>query len=260
MYEEEKEFILKRLKFILKKYKNFKPKKTEQKAAFDLVSNIDKEIEAYLIKEINKKFKGDKILSEEINFNQTLSDSRCWIIDPIDGTCNMIHGIPIFAIQVSFCVNFKCVFSIIEIPSLNEEYIAIKEKGAYLNGKKLKVNKDIELQNTIVSFTSFAHNKFGYLKHKVIGDLFMKIGKIRMFGASSVDFAFLASSRIDGLIMWNTNPWDIIPGLLICKEAGAILTDIDGFEHNLETLKGVCIANNKTLHNLLLDTIKKNNM
>lgn len=208
---------------------------TEEKGRFDVVTANDYGIEAYIINAIKSEFPGDRVLSEETNSN-TLIMGRTWTIDPIDGTYNMSRNSPLFGIQCALYVDEIVVFSIIYLPEFDEMFYAEKNGGAYLNGEKITVVQN-DLDHAVISFGDFPHKRPSDFsdEHKIMRALSPKVAKIRMYGAASFDFAYLASGRTDGTIIFTKNKWDIAPGILIASEAGAVIRSLSGdysFESN----------------------------
>lgn len=227
-YTEELEFIK---KIIITGYDQYIGKNVKEKISkseFDLVTSVDIGMENYIISAIHRKYPNDLIHSEELNYS-TKIQHRTWTVDPIDGTVNMACNIPLFGIQCSLIEDSKPVVGIIYLPLFNEIYTAQKGGGAFLNGNQILVIPQ-NLQHSVVSVGDFPHSRIddAKLEHKIVGNLFSKISKIRMFGAASVDFAYLASGKTSGTIIFTKNKWDIVPGILICQEAGAIIRSLHG--------------------------------
>lgn len=229
-FEKEKNFMINEIQHVFKKYFQNGIESVEQKTQFDLVTNIDYGIEKELAEKIQMQFPGDHILGEETSNQETIT-GRTWTIDPIDGTCNMASKIPLYGVQCALFEDGEVVFAIIYLPSLNEVMVAEKGNGCFLNGHRVYVNNKRELNNALVSFGDYPHLKnidIAEKQHNAIKNLYSKIAKIRMFGAACYDFLFVACGRTDGTVVITRNLWDIAPGILMCREAGAILTNLDG--------------------------------
>ena len=198
------------------------------KASFDIVTSLDFNIEKYIIKRINETFPNDKILSEE-TMSDTVIRERTWTIDPIDGTFNMAAGMPLYGVQCSMFENGESVIAAIYLPILNEIYTAAKDGGAYLNGNKIHTHFT-SLDKSIVSFGDFPHSRPDDISDEriIMNELYNHIARVRMFGAASIDFAYLASGKTQGTVIFTRNKWDISPGILLCKEAGAIVFGDNG--------------------------------
>lgn len=233
-------------------------KKAQVKGAFDIVTNIDKEIEEYLTKKIKEQFPFDKVLGEEFS-SSTLPIGRCWTIDPIDGTFNFAYGAPLFGVQCSLIDNEQIVLGVIYLPFFNKIYQAEIGKGTYCNGERLYINKDINLETAVVSVGDFSRKKQGELAEtqiKMIDNLRKKVAKIRMFGAACVDFAFVSEGKVHGTTLMTKNLWDIAPGIAITREAGAIVTDLDGKEYTVHA-DGVISANNEDISKAIIQAYKE---
>ena len=257
MYFEEKEFIITQIEKVVEKYINASHLTViEQKTEFDLVTDIDKKIEKELIDAIHKKYPNDTFISEEMNPLNSVN-KRTWIIDPIDGTCNMAHNMKIFGIQCALCYEGNPVMSVIYLPYLNEVYFAILGEGSYLNNKRIYTSNNVSLNNCIVSYGDYTHKeeKIANLQHKSIGIMFPQIAKIRMFGAACFDFSFVASGKTDGCVVLTRNLWDIVPGILLSLEAGASIYDINGEEYRIGSY-GAIVTGNPSLKEKLLSSFK----
>lgn len=249
-YEKELSYIKEKVKKAFNLYAELSEEDIHQKSVFDIVTDTDLNIERYLIKEILSCFPDDHILSEEYNSENKIID-RTWIIDPIDGTCNFTQGIPLYGVQCALVENKQVVLSYLYLPIFNEEYYAVINEGAWKNGKKISVKAN-ELNHSIVSFGDYPHVSIEYSKvqNRAIGHIMERIAKIRMFGAACIDFAYAASGKTNGCVLITNNSWDILPGMFLCKEAGAIITNLKGEEYEFYD-DGIIIAADKNLHSLI---------
>ena len=223
----------------------------------DLVTNLDLEIEKYLINEINENYPEFDIVSEELNTNGTVTDN-CFIIDPIDGTINFANNLPLWGIQVACRKNGKTIASVISFPRINEFYYA-DETGAYLNDKQISIN-EVPIKNTLYAIDG-NNNLPSMLRMRKYSS------NHRNFGGVCVSMSFVASGRIHGAVVRSDKPWDYEPGLFICKMAGAKIKSIDGFHAaamnqefldilEKETAKKTTASNIFILHSLNGDTLK----
>lgn len=252
-------FLKKTVPEIFKKYCNSNLV-ISHKSKFDLVTTLDKEIEKALIEQIKQAFPNDKILSEETLFEESI-DKRTWTIDPIDGTVNMANNIGLFGIQLSLVENNEVITSYMYFPSTNDEYFAVKGLGCYKNNQQVYVNKNVKENDAIISFGDYLHQSetLAKLQHKSIGFLYPKIAKIRMFGASSIDFSLVASGQTSACVITTAikNLWDFLPGLLLCKEAGAIITNLTGDKYKIGD-SALIASCNESISNLILKSLKNN--
>lgn len=253
---EEVEF----LKKIVKRANDFTTQKfetTNKGEENDLITNLDLEIEKFLIDEIKKEYPNFDIVSEEFNTNNEITEN-CFIIDPIDGTINFANNIPLWGIQVACIKNGKTIASVISLPRINEFYYA-DETGAYLNDNKISVT-EVPIKNALYAIDG--NNNLLCMK---------KMEKYssnrRNFGGVCISMAFVASGRIHGAVFRSNKPWDYEPGLFICKMAGATIKSIDGFHAaamnqefldilEIETAKEQNVSNIFVLHSLNGDTLK----
>ena len=223
----------------------------------DLVTNLDLEIEKYLINEIKENYPEFDIVSEEFNTNGTITDN-CFIIDPIDGTINFANNLPLWGIQVACRKNGKTIASVISFPRINEIYYA-DETGAYLNDKQISIN-EVPIKNTLYAIDGNNNLPCMHRMRKYSSNR-------RNFGGVCVSMAFVASGRIHGAVFRSDKPWDYEPGLFICKMAGAKIKSIDGFHAaamnqefldilEKETAKKTNASNIFVLHSLNGDTLK----
>lgn len=219
-YSNELSFITGAIVDAYNKYCDINIKQID-KADFDIVTELDYNIEKEISAKILETFPGDLILGEEHSSNTEVC-GRTWTIDPIDGTNNMANNLPLFGVQCSLLDDGLPVVAAIYLPFAGEMFSASLGGGAYLNGEKITAKK-VDLKHTVVSFGDFSHKRQEDLEqeYKVMGYLADKVARIRMFGAASIDYAYVAAGRTHGVIIYTKNKWDIAPGILLCREAGA---------------------------------------
>ena len=223
----------------------------------DLVTDLDLEIEKYLISEIKENYPDFDIVSEEFNTNGKVTDN-CFIIDPIDGTINFANNLPLWGIQVACRKNGETIASVISFPRINEFYYA-DLSGAYLNDKKITVN-EVPIKNTLYAIDG--NNNLPSMQR-----MRKYSSNRRNFGGVCVSMSFVASGRIHGAVFRSDKPWDYEPGLFLCKMAGAKVKSIDGFHAaamnqefldilEQETAKKTDVPNIFILHSLNGDTLR----
>lgn len=254
MYEKELEFLERTLKSAYERYAEDHIFVSE-KAKFDIVTNIDRSIECYFKNELEKSFPEDRILGEEYSSDLDLSD-RTWILDPIDGTFNFSVCSQLFGLQAALWDNGDLQISSLYLPMLNEFYVAKKNGGAYCNGQRLCVSKRAA-ENAIVSFGDLPHArpKDAEDELKMIQKTHSSVAKIRMFGAACVDFAYLASGKTEAVVLYTKNKWDLAPGLLLSREAGALCFNVEGGEYDFDC-RGIVACNSEEIFNLIKITEK----
>jgi len=189
-----------------------------KKGPKDFVTKTDKHVEKILIEELSKSKKNYSFLSEEVGKITNKDKENIWIIDPIDGTTNFLHGIPHFAICIALQADRKIVSGLIYDPIKDEMYYAERNKGAFLNNQRLRVSK-----KNILDECLFSSNHEGVK----FSDLNM-----RYSGSAALDLAYVASGRFDGYFHNKINLWDVAAGALMVEEAGGIVNDLNKFDDN----------------------------
>lgn len=214
---------------------------TRGKGAFDLVTDIDCAMERFIADAVAENFAGDTVIGEEYNPLTALPEGRAWTVDPIDGTVNMAHGLPLFGVQCSFCIDGGPLCAAIYLPAFDELYTAVKGCGAKLNGARIAVSGRCA-SDAVVSVGDYSHKTPSHAAGQIarVGGLFDRVCKLRHFGAASVDFAWFASGRTDGFFMYTRNLWDIVPGWLLSSEAGAVVMSVNGGDYKL-TEEGIAV-------------------
>lgn len=223
----------------------------KKSSAIDLVSEIDKNSEDMIIEWIDNNFPKHNILAEEQGSTDNNS-KYTWVIDPLDGTTNYIHGFPIFSISIALLKEKKPILGLIYAPYLNELYYAIKDKGAFLNDKRIYISKEDSLIDSLLvtGFPyDFKNNKYNNID--VFNSLILKSRGIRRIGSAAYDLAAVAHGSFDCFWEFKLNPWDIKAGVIIVKEAGGtvIETDFKG--------SGLIIAGNEKITEEIMKEINK---
>jgi myo-inositol-1(or 4)-monophosphatase len=223
---------------------------------FDLVTEADRESEERLTGFITETFPEDRILAEEGSPSTTAAEAGenfLWILDPIDGTTNFAHGLPIWGVSIGLMQASKLVGGLVAAPALNLTYRATLDHGATRNGQPIAVNQHASMGRGIIA-TGFPYDraqKTGPICRTL--EAILKVaGGIRRLGAASLDFCFLADGRFAGYYETDLQPWDYAAGSLIAREAGARLTDLNGEPLNIFSSQGV-IASNGKIHTSLIE-------
>ena len=189
-----------------------------KKGPRDFVTKTDKNVEKILIEELSKTKKNYSFLSEEVGLIENRDKDNTWIIDPIDGTTNFLHGIPHFAICVALESKKEIISGLIYDPIKDEMFYAEKNKGAYLNNQRLRVSK-----KNIIDECLFSSNHEGVKFSNL---------NMRYSGCAALDLAYVASGRLDGFFHNKINIWDVAAGALLVEEAGGIVNNLYKFDHN----------------------------
>ena len=207
------------------------------KGPSNFVTNADIKAEKIIIEELMKAKKNYSIISEEDGSKINSDSENVWIIDPIDGTSNFLHGIPHFAISIALKSNNEIISGLIYDPIKDEMFYAEKNSGAFFNNQRIKVSKKKEIEDCLFATGG---------KEKVISDFIT-----RKTGSAALDMAYVAAGRYDGYFQNNLNLWDVAAGIIIIKEAGGIVNEINLSNHsNIEIIASSSRINEKMLEKL----------
>jgi len=224
-------------KSIIRDFGEVEKLQVSKKGPRDFVTKTDKHVEKILIEELSKTKKNYSFITEEKGTIKNIDKNNIWIIDPIDGTTNFLHGIPHFAISIALKCKDEIVSGLIFDPIKDEMFFAEKDKGAFLNNQRLRVSKKNSLDECL-----FSSNHEGVK----FSDLNM-----RYTGCAALDLAYVASGRLDGFFNNKINLWDVAAGALMVKEAGGIVNDLNKFNINNIDIKASSSAiSSKMLENL----------
>ena len=205
-------------KSIIRDFGEVEKLQVSKKGPYDFVTKTDKQVEKILIEELSKIKKNYSFLSEEVGKIKNKDKENVWIIDPIDGTTNFLHGIPHFAICIALQSKGEIVSGLIFDPIKDEMYYSEKNKGAFLNNQRLKVSKKSSLDDCLFS-SNHEGVKFSNLN-------------MRYSGCAALDLAYVASGRLDGFFHNKINLWDVAAGALMVEEAGGVVNDLNKFSNN----------------------------
>ena len=214
------------------------------KGPSDFVTNADTKAEKIIIDELTKSRKNYSILSEESGSKKNKDIENVWIIDPIDGTINFLHGVPHFAISIALKSNNEIVSGLIYDPIKDEMFYAEKNNGAYFNNKRIRVSKRKKIEECLFASGEIDNEN---IKQKINTKL-----SIRKSGSAALDMAYVASGRYDGYFQKNLNLWDIAAGIIIVKEAGGQVNDLNLKQNNnIDIIASSSSINEKLLKNLI---------
>ena len=224
-------------KILIRDFGEIEKLQVSKKGPTDFVTNSDLKTEKIIIDELRKAKPNYSIISEESGVESNKDKKNTWIIDPIDGTINFLHGIPHFAISIALKSNNEIISGLIFDPIKNEMFFAEKDNGAFFNNHRIRVSK----------------------KNQIDDCLFVTGGKMknepdlpyRKSGCAALDMAYVASGRYDGYFQHNLNLWDIAAGIILVKEAGGVLNEIDlSINNNLKIIASSTDINAKLLKKL----------
>ncbi|MBI2995063.1 MAG: inositol-1-monophosphatase [Gammaproteobacteria bacterium] len=213
----------------------------DSKGRNDFVTEVDRQAEAVIIEIIRRTYPGHGFLAEESGLHS--GDEHQWIIDPLDGTTNFLHGFPQFAVSIALRIKGRIEDALVYDPLRQELFTASRGRGATLNERRIRVSRQRSLDGALLG-TGFPFRSLDHLEEylAMFRALFPVAAGIRRAGAASLDLAYVACGRLDGFWEFGLKPWDIAAGALMIKEAGGIITDMDGSDCYLES--GNVVAGN----------------
>lgn len=223
-----------------------------EKAANDFVTDIDQAVEKTLIHHIRKAYPEHSFMCEESGFTEGGDPNTVWIIDPIDGTRNFIHGFPHFCISMACVQNGTIQHALIVDPVRGDEFAATRGAGAQLNGTRIRVATRNSLENATLALSCAGLKNYQSLlrlQEKLTG----RIGSLRFTGSSALDLAYVAAGRLDAGWMSGIQQWDVAAGILLVREAGGLISDAAGNPDCLES--STLVFANAKLFKPLLQTV-----
>ncbi len=238
---------------LLKHFNKTSRSSIKAKSKHEIVTPADLAAERIILSAIKKNFPTHRILSEEAGDNQKHSD-YLWIIDPLDGTTNFAMGNPLFSVSIALCYREKIILGLVYIPFLQDLYVAEKGKGATLNDQKIHVSKEKKINQ---SFLTFCHgNNEASIRRAVniYSHLKLTARDLRQIGTAALETSWVARGKTEAIIIPGVNSWDVAAGALLVREAGGVVTDLDGQPWTIHSQD--ILASNKNIHSTLLKTIK----
>ena len=224
-------------KILIRDFGEVENLQVSKKGPTDFVTNADLKAEKIIIEELKKARPNYSIISEEKGSEDNKDKKNIWIIDPIDGTLNFLHGIPHFAISIALKSDNEIVSGLIFDPIKNEMFFAEKNNGAFYNNHRIKVSKKNDIKDCLFVTGRKSKKQFDF--------------QYRRSGSAALDMAYVASGRYDGFFQHELKIWDIAAGIIIIKEAGGIINDIDLSQtNNLDV-----IASSPNIHEKMLEKI-----
>lgn len=224
----------------------------------DFVTEVDQAAERIIVEEILRAYPDHAVLGEEFGEqnNEDGDKEYMWIIDPLDGTTNFIHGFPVFAVSIALQQNGRTIAAVIYDPSRDELFTAARGKGAFLDRRRIRATSHPALKHALIG-TGFPFRK-GQDVDKYLAmfrAVMEKTSGIRRPGSAALDLAWLAAGRVDGFWEMGLKPWDIAAGCLIIEEAGGMVTDFAGDGNYLES--GDVVAGGMKVHSALLQELRQ---
>ena len=241
-------------KFLLEEINKVKIADIEVKGLHDFVSYVDKTAEGRIVKRLAEILPESGFVTEEQTATQC-GERFNWIVDPLDGTTNFLHHIPLFSVSIALMEYDKVVAGVVYEPNLDECFYAWKGGSAFMNDKEIHVSDQKEMKNTLLA-TGFPYNDFGKLDGYI--ELFTWFARntsgLRRLGSAAVDLAYTACGRYEGFYEYGLHAWDVAAGAFIVKQAGGTVTHFKGGEDYI--FGGELLASNTLLHEPLLNAVK----
>lgn len=239
-------------KMLLQEFKNFDRSKITLKSQHEILTTADLKSEKIIIQEIKKTFPEHQILSEEAGDNRKNSD-YLWIIDPVDGSTNFSIHNPLWAVSIGLAFRRKIILGVVYIPIMDEIFVVEKGRGAFLNNKKIKVSK---IKSGKVINTYCHGNTQRDIKKALQYYQKQKLNQLdcRQLGSASSELAYVASGRVESIVIPGVNSWDVAAGILLVREAGGKVTDFHGRQWDLDSRD--MVASNGKVHSDILKALK----
>jgi len=226
------------------------------KGIIDPVTEVDHQSEAYLLGEVRRDFPDHHIFSEESGVIQG-DDTHIWYIDPLDGTVNYAHHVPIFTVSIAYAFGGRTTLGAVYDPMRDELFTAERGKGAFINGQRLRVSTATDLQRSLL-VTGFPYDAWN-TEHDNFAN-FVKFAKltqgVRRLGSAALDLSYVAAGRFDGFWELSLKPWDVAAGGLICEEAGGSVTNVHGDADYISPPQSI-LATAPGIHVRMLEELRK---
>lgn len=243
-------------KIITRQYEQLDKLTIFEKGLNDLVTMVDKAAEEAIIETIYKAYPNHSILGEESG--QHPGNEFTWVIDPLDGTMNYVHGFPQFAVSIGIKMKDHLEHAVIYDPLSQDLYTASKGRGAHLNNRRIRVSERNDLKGALVGSAFPYHDRdstpHGVPHLEILQEIFTRGSDVRRIGSAALNLAYVASGKLDGFWESDLKQWDIAAGVLLVREAGGFVSDFKGENGFLES--GNIIAGTRKVHAELLQIIK----
>ena len=231
--------------------------RVSQKKANDFVTEVDHAAEQAIIETLLTAYPGHGILAEESGSEHGAKDSEyVWIIDPLDGTTNFIHGLPVYCVSIALAVKGKVEQAVVYDPTRNDLFTATKGRGAYLNDRRLRVSKRLSLKESLIS-TGFPFRDGDDIQKylSIMAEIMPRTAGLRRPGAAALDLAYVAAGYTEGFFETGLQPWDVAAGSLLVTEAGGLVGNFTGEADFLEQYE--CVAGAPKVYGQLVGILGK---
>ncbi|MBA9075888.1 inositol monophosphatase family protein [Rufibacter quisquiliarum] len=242
-------------RFISTEAQNFDRSKMEEKGLNNLVSYVDKEAEKQLVAGLEQLLPAAGFITEEETKNER-GEEYNWIIDPLDGTTNFIHGLPVYSVSIALMRQEELVLGVVYDITRDECYHAIKGGGAYCNDQRIYVSKAATLADGLIA-TGFPYYSFDLMQKylQVMGSFMQNCHGVRRLGSAALDLAYVACGRFEGYFEFNINSYDVAGGAILVQEAGGQVTDFRGGQ-NYVFGREICVSNSPAVQEEMLKLIE----
>lgn len=211
----------------------------------DMASEVDFAVERAIREFLAEQTPDIALLGEETGLEGRESGTM-WALDPVDGTANFVHGLPLCAISLGLVKDGRQVLGVIDIPKMDMRFSATEGYGALLNGQAITARPTTSLADAIVAIGDYAVGKGASAKNArrmaLTSDLADRVQRVRMFGSAAIDLAWLAAGWLDAAVTLSNNPWDMTAGVALAREAGALVFDVDGTEHTASSAATIAVV------------------
>ena len=241
-------------KYLMKRYRKLKRAEIHKKSTHDLVTEADLGANRIIIRTIKKYFPNHDFLSEETGLENN-PDIYEWVIDPLDGTANYVHSIPVFGVSIGLMKDTDMIIGVVYSPATEELFWAEKGKGAFLNGKKINVSQQKDFADSMIA-TGFPWRSRHLIKPYLesFREILTGSAGVRRMGAAAIDLAYTACGRFEAFWEIQLKPWDIAAGSLLVKEAGGVVTDFKGGN---DLSAGNIVAGSPDIHKHIVNVTEK---
>lgn len=226
------------------------------KGVADYVTEVDFEVQKFIRENLAKLYPGIQFLGEEKDNGEIDMDGTVWVLDPVDGTTNLIHDYRASAISLALLEHREPVLGIVYQPYLKEMFVARKGMGSFCNGERLYVSHTDAMQESLIAVGTSPYEKnMAAELFPIFQSVFLKCQDIRRSGSAAIDLAYVAAGRVDGFFEKNLKIWDYAAGMLLVREAGGKVSDFSGNDLQVKPVSGV-VAGNDAVLGYLLDELK----
>lgn len=228
-------------------------KEVDYKGQVDLVTAYDRRSEEFIYEKLGRNFPEHSFLAEEA-INQKKQSDYCWLVDPLDGTTNYAHGLPVFCVSIALLWREEIIIGVVYDPCRQEMFTAVRGQGAYLNDRPIRVSDTADLGRSLLA-TGFPYDvrtsPDNNLSH--FANFAVRAQAIRRLGSAALDLCYVACGRFDGYWELKLKPWDLAAGVLIVREAGGLVSDLQGREFAISSPH--LVASNGLIHQAMLEII-----